>query len=242
MYQVIVPDGKGRSPERVRAANGGYLEAGRQGMYDELDFICPVLYQRFGPDDANPERVRRWIERLPASIEQSLTLTRTDDAPVPLVPILSFWVFNPRSANYRRPSPPSRGRQLQIVQAATGVAAILSGRARRPGRDENGAQARRADQHQAVPTRRRHTALARMHLTVGRAPHVHTRWVVRQACSTSGCRMTRPRRAASRVPITRNRTNQPAHPAKGINPTVRVPDQEPAGSLAQERSLVLDPR
>ena len=127
MYQVIVPDGKGRFSDEFEQRMCGYLEAGRQGMYDELDFICPVLYQRFGPDDANPERVREWTAAATRqAIEQSLTLTRTDGAPIPLVPIISFWVFNRGSANYRQAvSPESVANQLQIVQAATGVAAIL---------------------------------------------------------------------------------------------------------------------
>jgi hypothetical protein len=42
------------------------------------------------------------------------------------VPVLSFWVFNGGSANNRRAvSPRSVGRQLEIVQGAGGVDAIL---------------------------------------------------------------------------------------------------------------------
>jgi hypothetical protein len=61
MYQVIVPDGRGRFTDEFERSMCGYLEAGRQGMYDELDFICPVLYQRFGPDDTTPETLRAWV-------------------------------------------------------------------------------------------------------------------------------------------------------------------------------------
>jgi hypothetical protein len=128
MYQVIVPDGKGRSGAGFDERMSGYRAAGDQGMYDELDFICPVLYQRFGPDDAKPETLHRWIDAsTKQGIDHSVKLTRSDDVtPIPLAPILSFWVFNPRSANDRKDvSPELVAQQLEIVQQATGVAVIL---------------------------------------------------------------------------------------------------------------------
>ena len=107
----------------------GYVEAGEQGMYDELDFICPVLYQRFGSDDAKPETLRKWTDAASRQgIERSLTLTRKNGNRIPLVPLLSFWVFNKRPADDPvRPAatPQSIARQLRIVQDAVGVEAIL---------------------------------------------------------------------------------------------------------------------
>jgi len=127
LYQVIVPDGKGRPSDGFERRMDGYLEAGRRGMYDQLDFICPVLYQRFGSDDATPETLRRWIAAVTRQgIEGSLTLTRRNGDQIPLVPILSFWVFNGGSNNNREGVPPeSVARQLRIVQRAVGVDAIL---------------------------------------------------------------------------------------------------------------------
>jgi hypothetical protein len=127
LYQVIVPDGKGRPSDAFERRMRGYIEAGRQGMYDQLDFICPVLYQRFGSDDAKPETVRKWIAAASRqAVEESLLLTRRNGDRIPLVPVLSFWVFNGGSANHRRAVPPeSVARQLEIVQAAVGVEAIL---------------------------------------------------------------------------------------------------------------------
>jgi hypothetical protein len=127
LYQVIVPDGKGQSTDQFERRMCGYLEAGRQGMYDELDFICPVLYQRFGTDDAAPATLRNWVTAATRQgIEGSLALTRRNGATIPLVPILSFWVFNGHSANNRQAvSPDLVARQLQVVQDTGGVAAIL---------------------------------------------------------------------------------------------------------------------
>ena len=127
MYQVIVPDGRGESSEGFERRMCGYLEAGRQGMYDELDFICPVMYQRFGVDDTTPEMLHKWVTAATRQgIEGSLDLTRRNGSTIPLVPILSFWVFNGRSASNRQAvSPDLVARQLQIVQNAGGVAATL---------------------------------------------------------------------------------------------------------------------
>ena len=127
LYQVIVPDGKGRSSAEFEQRMRGYLEAGEQGMYDQLDFICPVLYQRFGSDDAKPETLRRWTDAATRQgIERSLTLTRRNGTRIPLVPLLSFWVFNGGSHNDRDALQPKRlDRQLRIVQDAVGIEAIV---------------------------------------------------------------------------------------------------------------------
>ncbi len=127
LYQVIVPDGKGRSSAEFEQRMRGYLEAGEQGMYDQLDFICPVLYQRFGSDDARPETLRKWTDAASRQgIERSLTLTRRNGTRIPLVPLLSFWVFSGKSHNDRDAvQPKSLARQLRIVQDAVGIEAIV---------------------------------------------------------------------------------------------------------------------
>jgi hypothetical protein len=95
LYQVIVPDGRGRVTDEFRLRMCGYDYAACGGMYDELDYICPVLYQRFGPDDGGAEQVQRWIDAATRqAIDSSLTLTRSNGAVIPLCPILTFWVAN----------------------------------------------------------------------------------------------------------------------------------------------------
>ena len=77
-------------------------------MYDELDYICPVLYQRFGPDDGTAEQVQGWSDTATRqAIDSSLTLTRSDGAVIPLCPVLTFWVANGKSENASRRSRPS---------------------------------------------------------------------------------------------------------------------------------------
>jgi hypothetical protein len=127
LYQVIVPDGRGEASEEFEQRMCGYREAGRRGMYDDLDFICPVLYQRFGPLDAGAKRLRQWLDAATRqALDRSLTLTRRNGEGIPLVPILSFWVFNGKSENDRDAvTPASIGLQLQLVQQSAGIEAIL---------------------------------------------------------------------------------------------------------------------
>jgi hypothetical protein len=52
LYGVIIPHGLANpdNPDFVKSV-WGYREAGRLGLYDELDYVTPVLYMRWGPDD-----------------------------------------------------------------------------------------------------------------------------------------------------------------------------------------------
>jgi hypothetical protein len=127
LYQVIAPHGQGESSDEFEQRMCGYREAGHLGMYDDLDFICPVLYQRFGPLDTSAERLRQWLDAMTRqALDQSLTLTRRNGKRIPLVPILSFWVLNGKSANDRDAvTPASIALQLRLVQESTGISAIL---------------------------------------------------------------------------------------------------------------------
>ena len=167
LYQVIVPDGRGRPSAEFEQRMCGYLAAGEQGMYDQLDFICPVLYQRFGADDAKPESLRKWTDAASRQgIERSLTLTRKNGTRIPLVPLLSFWIFNGKSDNNRDAVHPKRlARQLRIVQDAVGIEAIVFWSALADSaRDADSQRAGRADRHCQLPTPRRLAALAGVHV------------------------------------------------------------------------------
>jgi hypothetical protein len=127
LYQVIVPHGQGESSDEFEQRMDGYRAAGHLGMYDDLDFICPVLYQRFGPRDTSAERLSKWLDAMTRqALDQSVTVTRRNGKRLPLVPILSFWVLNGKSANNRDAvTPASIALQLGLVQDSTGIQAIL---------------------------------------------------------------------------------------------------------------------
>jgi len=128
LYQVIVPDGKGHNSDGFEKRMRGYVAASEQGMFDQLDFICPVLYQRWDSDDATPAKLRTWLaDSTRQALQKSHDLTRRNGSRIPLVPILSFWVFKKRSPDDVRPAvtPESLALQLEIVQDAVGIEAIL---------------------------------------------------------------------------------------------------------------------
>ena len=127
LYQVIVPDGKGRDSPGFQQRMAGYRQAGCLGMYDELDFICPVLYHGFGVADADPATIRQWVARSTRqAVEGSLELRRSDGGRIPLVPVVSFWVFNGGSSSNRSATLPDAVTfQLDGVQRSVGIAAIL---------------------------------------------------------------------------------------------------------------------
>ena len=127
LYQVIAPDGRGRLSTGFLRRMCGYLAAGEQGMYDALDVICPVLYQRFGANDAPDGTLDEWVaDATRQGIDGSLALTRRNGDAIPLVPILSFWVFNGGSDSNRFAVRPARvARQLEIVQGGDGIEAIV---------------------------------------------------------------------------------------------------------------------
>jgi hypothetical protein len=127
LYQIIVPNGKGKSSKKFEMRMCGYIKAGEQGMYDQLDFICPVLYQRYGPKDATPNTLRLWIGAATRQgIDRSIELTRSNGSRIPLVPLLSFWVFNGGSKSDRKAvSAVSVARQLEIAQSSIPVQSIL---------------------------------------------------------------------------------------------------------------------
>jgi hypothetical protein len=127
LHRPKLPGGQGQSSDEFEKRMCGYREAGRLGMYDDLDFICPVLYQRFGPGDTGAERLRRWLgDMTRQGLAESFTLKRRNGDRIPLVPILSFWVLNGKSENDRDPvTPASIALQLRLVQGSAGIKAIL---------------------------------------------------------------------------------------------------------------------
>jgi hypothetical protein len=113
LYGVVVPHGQG-SEEDWASTYEGYQKAGEFGLYDNLDYIVPVLYHRWGETDNNPE------ERQRASVQQGLSksaaLTRTNGDSIPLFPLLSLSVFNGNSNhNHDAPLPEHVDQVVKIV-------------------------------------------------------------------------------------------------------------------------------
>jgi hypothetical protein len=134
LYGVVVPDGRGEEDAIFEQRMRGYRRAGELGMYEFIDYLLPVLYNRFGlsdvllPDgDFDIDRLHRWIGRAThQAITNSQRLTRRNRRPIPLAPVLTFWVVNGNSAHHHKVvSPDTMSFQLGILQKYRSVDIIV---------------------------------------------------------------------------------------------------------------------
>jgi hypothetical protein len=98
LYGVVVPDGKGEEDDEFQQRMRGYRRARELGMFDSVDYLVPVLYNRVGPSDVvlpsgdvDMDRLHRCIGRAThQAISNSQRLTRHNGRPIPLAPVLTF--------------------------------------------------------------------------------------------------------------------------------------------------------
>ena len=150
----------------------GYRQAGCLGMYDELDFICPVLYHRFGVADADPATIRQWVARSTRqAIEGSLELPAVMVGGSRSFPSSASGSSTADPRATEAPRCPTRWRS-----SSRGAAVhrdlrhpVLVGLADEA-RDGIGARTGRADQPHRVPGAGRLAAVAKMRLTTSDRP------------------------------------------------------------------------
>ena len=130
LYQVIRPMSKGQRNDDFIKMMSGYVRAGELGMYDFVDYLVPILYNRFGKSDVDfpteKAKLHLWIER---ATRQAITspqkLTRRKGDSIPLAPILTFWVANGNSDHdHRVILPETMSLQLRILQEYSSVEII----------------------------------------------------------------------------------------------------------------------
>jgi hypothetical protein len=107
LYGTLNPDPRGRSGDRTYLARlRALVEAGEDGLYDELAYLAPVLYVRFGCHDARLGPCDRYWDTLDAytrlGIDGSARLSRSDGSRPPLLPLLGFKVYNGKSRFHRQ--------------------------------------------------------------------------------------------------------------------------------------------
>ncbi len=99
-YGTLVPDGRGRTDNPTyRARKRALVRAGKRGMFDEIDYLIPIAYPRFGPADA-PWNTYQAYTRL--GITGSRQLRRSDGAAPPVVPLLTYSVANGNSNHHQQ--------------------------------------------------------------------------------------------------------------------------------------------
>lgn len=99
LYGIVVPHGQG-SEEGFSGAYEGYQKAGELGLYDDLDYLVPVLYHRWGASDNSAET--RQYDLVHQALSKAAALTNSAGQSVPLFPLLSLSVFNPNSLHDRQ--------------------------------------------------------------------------------------------------------------------------------------------
>ncbi|MCA1650508.1 MAG: hypothetical protein LC753_09580 [Acidobacteria bacterium] len=99
-YGTLVPDSRGRADNAVYTARKEALVcAGRMCMFDEVDYLIPVAYPRFGPDDAYWDTYKVYTR---LAITGSRELLRSDGSSLPVLPLLTYVVANKNSNNNRQ--------------------------------------------------------------------------------------------------------------------------------------------
>lgn len=106
LYGTLNPDPRGRRGDRTYLARlRALIEAGDEGLYDELAYLVPVLYVRFGCADARLGPCDRYWATLDdytrLGVDGSSRLRRSDGSTLPLLPIFGFRVYNGNSRFHR---------------------------------------------------------------------------------------------------------------------------------------------
>ena len=97
LYGFPTPHAHGKATSTVEIRRTlGYELAAVRGILDQVDVICPLLYQRFGAQDNHYSRIADYMQ---VGIDTGRSLRRTDGTALEVQPLLSFKIFNGSSAH-----------------------------------------------------------------------------------------------------------------------------------------------
>ena len=116
LYDTVTPHGFGEADlaPMIRRQRG-YEYAASYGLFEELDYACPVLYQVWGETDYGFSRSDA-VTRL--GIEATRSLTRKDGSPLEIMPMMSLTVFNGDSNHDREPARVQDvSRQIDVLES-----------------------------------------------------------------------------------------------------------------------------
>jgi len=95
LYGVPTLNANPVDPEYLQARISVYAQAAAQGVFDQLDFLSPILYLRQGPNDLNfSSNMDNYIRE---SIDIGSMYTTTGGSQLPALPLLNFLVENGNS-------------------------------------------------------------------------------------------------------------------------------------------------
>lgn len=101
------------TPEFLEAMEGIY-RAASQGLFDEIDYVIPNVYIRYGVDDL-PANYLSFEQMTRTGIEYAETIHKSDGSAIPVVPMLSIHVANGSSSEVRVDTWIAQ-EQLRIIQ------------------------------------------------------------------------------------------------------------------------------
>jgi hypothetical protein len=101
LFGVTTPHPFGNAAiEAQITRQSGFLAASAAGLYDDLDVLCPVIYQRFGRSDARHYSIEPYTQ---LGIDSAGLLRRSDGTTPSIMPVMSLAIFNGGSADHEQP-------------------------------------------------------------------------------------------------------------------------------------------
>lgn len=126
LWNTVLPDPAGKSRPTFLERLEGYHLAGQRGLFDELDYMLPNVYTRYGVNDSSGN-FYSLLNMTRMAIEYSQNITRSDNqTTLPVIPVLSFLVANGGSANQHQPVNHTMARQqVELIQTYPSVEMII---------------------------------------------------------------------------------------------------------------------
>lgn len=131
LYAIMIADSRGLATEDTLANQAALIRAGQKGMFDQLDYVVPVMYTRFGPaDGVHWNKVGPYTTQ---AINLSRAFLRSNNSNISILPFLSTHVTNGNSnddetmlLDLADPDPVGHtlGTQMRIL-ASAGVAKVV---------------------------------------------------------------------------------------------------------------------
>ncbi len=122
LYGVGTPPSQGNVTAAYTRQIEAAVAAARQGLFAEVQALCPAVYARFCPEDEAFGSLPRAARTAVKGCERIVTAANRH---IPIVPLLSFTVFNGNSACNRAPASLEATAQALTTMAEDGIAGVV---------------------------------------------------------------------------------------------------------------------
>jgi hypothetical protein len=124
LYGIINADAKGDYDELFMSRLRSLQQLGRQGVFDSLDYITPVVYIRFGESDKKAEPT--WEAMVRQGVEASTLIRKSNGDLIPQAVINSPYIYNGGAASHYEVVPPEKNRRIvEVLAEYEAVEAII---------------------------------------------------------------------------------------------------------------------